>query len=97
MVKTFTKQKHVPSEAFASLVKTVGGLISHLYPFMARPENSDSEGEGADGEKPKSKKQKNKAVARAKKDEKIQPALIFEIEHLETSLIKFGSWLFLCC
>lgn len=86
IVKTFTKQKHVPSEHFGVVVKNVGTLISQLYSFLSR---SDDGGAAEDEEKPKSKKEKNKAVARAKKDERIQPALIFEIEHLETSLIKF--------
>ncbi len=85
MVKTFTKQKHIPSDSFGVLIKNVGTLIGHLYPLMIRNEDAESDGE----EKPKSKKQKNQAVAQAKKDERIQPALVFEIEHLETSLIKF--------
>lgn len=85
-MKTFTKQKHVPSDQFGAVVKNVGVLISNLYSFISR---SDDGGGGDDEEKPKSKKEQNKAVARAKKDERIQPALIFEIEHLETSLIKY--------
>ncbi len=87
MVKTFAKQKHVPAESFASLIKACGQLISKLYTFMSKLEE-----EGADEEdesKPVSKKQKQKQAAQAKKDEKIQPALIYEIERLETSLIKY--------
>ena len=93
LTKTLMQQKHVPLHQFTEVVAMTGKLIAKLYKLFSN-QSVEVEGEGDDDDedddnKTSMAKRKRVKLARVKKDERIQPMLIYEIERLETSLLKY--------
>lgn len=96
VTKTLLAQKHVPGPDLPALVRGLGSLIHALYEFdddmtrrMEDERAAGEEEEGGGDAKATAKRRKQAASARAKREEKVQPALVYEIERLETSLLKY--------